>query len=123
LRIVSDDIEESLLPLPPTSFVGRSRDVDSVVALLQQPDVVLLTLTGPSGVGKTRLALQVASTLRGEFNEICFVSLAAIGAPSMVLPTIARCLGLRDEGDADLEERIQERLFGRRTLLVLDNFE
>src|SRR6478752_1515125 len=86
---------EHRIPSPRTPLVGRERERADVLALLGRPDVPLVTLIGPGGVGKTRLALQIASDLADEFNEnLQFVPLAAIREPQLVLPAIAQAVGL-----------------------------
>jgi excisionase family DNA binding protein len=112
------------LPVPPTSLVGRTREAMQVVALLQRPELRLLTLTGPGGVGKTRLSLEVAKSLSGAFADgVWFVELAPIRSPDLVLPTIALALGLRESGDRPLSVRLREFLRTRSLLLVLDNLD
>ncbi|MDQ3780008.1 MAG: tetratricopeptide repeat protein [Chloroflexota bacterium] len=112
------------LPSPLTSFVGRSADTAAVTALLTRPDVRLVTLTGVGGVGKTRLALRAADTAGDHFADgVVFVPLAAVGDPALVLPAIARALGLRDEAPDAPAERLRQVIQTRRLLLILDNFE
>jgi predicted ATPase/DNA-binding CsgD family transcriptional regulator len=111
------------LPVQSTSLVGRVTEVAQVQEILNWPDVSLLTLTGPGGVGKTRLALEVAAHLAGQFADgVVFVPLALVRDADQVLPSIAKALGLR-ESERPTVEVVQEFLQGRQMLLVLDNFE
>lgn len=112
------------LPAPLTSFIGREREVAAVVGLLLRPDVRLVTLIGPGGVGKTRLALRVAEDVAGDFDAgVAFVDLAPLADPALVGPTVAQALGVREAGDRPLTARLAEAVRDRRLLLVLDNFE
>ena len=112
------------LPAPLTSFIGRTREVENVAALLRQDGVRLVTLTGPGGVGKTRLALRVAEALAGRFADgVVFVPLAPVTDPDLVGPTLAGALGVRPAGDQPLTELLAVTLKDRHLLLVLDNFE
>src|SRR5258708_5238168 len=89
--------DRSAAPLPLTSLVGREEEVKLVCALLRRPEVRLVTLTGTGGVGKTRLALRVGTELRGDFADgVCFVSLAALEDPGLVVSTIAQALGMKE---------------------------
>jgi predicted ATPase len=113
-----------VLPHSLTSLVGRTQEIASLCALLRRDDVRLLTLTGPGGVGKTRLALQLASDHAMAFADgVAFIALAPLRDASLVVPTIAQALGLRDMSSRPLATRLVEVLRPRHQLLVLDNFE
>ncbi|MFL5882103.1 MAG: LuxR C-terminal-related transcriptional regulator, partial [Actinomycetota bacterium] len=104
--------------------MGREREVAAVVELLREPAVRLVTLTGPAGVGKTRLAVRVAEELRPAFADgVAFVPLAPVRDPDQVLPAVAQALGVREGGARPLAERLTASLRARKLLLVLDNLE
>ncbi len=112
------------LPLQPTSLIGREPEVAEICALLKQPEMRLLTLLGPGGIGKTRLAIAVATQMRSFFvGGTCFVGLAALSDPQLVVPTIARELGLKESGTQPLLEQVRAFVGEQQFLLVLDNFE
>jgi predicted ATPase/DNA-binding CsgD family transcriptional regulator len=112
------------LPQPLTSFVGREREVAAVIDLLHRNNVRLLTLTGPGGVGKTRLAIQVAQVEAVDFPDgVWFVPLAPIRDPTLVASTIARTVGIAETAGRSSEEGLAAFFAGRHALLVLDNFE
>ncbi|HXZ04315.1 MAG TPA: adenylate/guanylate cyclase domain-containing protein, partial [Ktedonobacteraceae bacterium] len=112
------------LPVQPTSLIGREREVAFLVQLVCRADVQLVTLTGPGGTGKTRLALKVAAELSNlEWHGIYFVDLASVSDSTQVVPTIASTLGLREERSRSPLECLKEEIDQNRLLLLLDNFE
>lgn len=112
------------LPVPLNALIGRARELAEVVALLRRADVRLLTLSGPGGSGKTRLALAAAQAVAASFGDgAMLVPLASLRDAALVIPTIANVLGLSDQGDRSPLVRLQEVLRERHMLLVLDNFE
>src|SRR5438045_2512902 len=112
------------LPAQLTSLIGREQQVVAACAFLSRPEVRLLTLLGPGGVGKTRLSIQIATELQDAFVDgICFVPLAPIRDPDLVVPTIARTFGLGETGERSLLELLQAYLREKQLLLLLDNFE
>jgi predicted ATPase len=112
------------LPVFLTSFVGRQDEIALANSLLQRPDVRLLTLTGPGGIGKTRLAVETAAKCAVHFPDgVPFVSLASIQDPSMVMMAVAAALGVHEFDGASIDETVASSLRNSQVLLVVDNFE
>jgi predicted ATPase len=114
----------SNLPAPPTPLIGRERDVAAVRQRLLREDTRLLTLVGPPGIGKTRLALKVAADVRDCFDDgVFFVPLAPITNPDLVAPTILQALGLKESGRQSPVDHLSDYVRDKLMLLVLDNLE
>src|SRR5262245_39690903 len=111
-----------LFPVFLTPLAGREREVADLLGLIHRPETRLVTVSGPGGVGKTRLALQVAAETADDFAEVAVVRLDPIRDPGLVVPTIAQALGLREAGGESWFDRLTALLRGRDQLLILDNF-
>ncbi|HEX6552928.1 MAG TPA: LuxR C-terminal-related transcriptional regulator [Ktedonobacteraceae bacterium] len=105
-------------------LLGREREVVAIGTFLTQTEARLLTLLGAPGIGKTRLSLEVAQALRSCFADgVCFVELAALRDPGLMVPTLARELGIGEDGPQPLAEQVKKTLGDKHLLLMLDNFE
>ena len=114
-------------PVPPTGIVGRDEEIAAVTALLRDPDVHLVTLTGPGGIGKTRLALEVAramgTAVPADLDGVSYIDLAAVRDVADWPGAVTAALKIRPEGSRPVLDMLIDRLQGRRLLLVLDNVE
>ncbi len=118
------EVAETNLPAQVTSFIGREAEIAAVKGLFQNRQTRLVTLTGPGGVGKTRLSLQIAEKLLAQVKDgIFFVPLAEAADPAMVVSKIAEVLGVREGGSQSLFDNLKGFLHDKNILLLLDNFE
>jgi predicted ATPase len=117
-------LNQTNLPVQPTPFLGRERELAEVLELFGREDVRLLTFTGPGGTGKTRLALQAVAELVEEYPDgVWFVGLGAVMDPGLLLPTVAQTLEVREAAGELLKETLARHLQAKRMVLVLDNVE
>src|SRR4051794_16041106 len=124
MRSQRDSPERVRVPVPATSFIAREMELETITALLQRPDVRLVTLVGPGGVGKTRLALRVVADEADAFDSrVDVISLAPIREHGLVLRTIARALGIPEQAGLTELEALARGIGDRRRLIVLDNLE
>jgi predicted ATPase/DNA-binding CsgD family transcriptional regulator/DNA-binding XRE family transcriptional regulator len=113
-----------MLPVSPRPLLGREREINDLRDMLGRPEPRLLTLTGTGGVGKTRLAIEVATEVTAVFQDgVAFVSLASLADPALVVPTVAQALGLREAAGRTVCDVLHTSLRDKHMLLVLDNFE
>jgi predicted ATPase len=117
-------VQGANVPTPASSFIGREHEVRAVRELIERDDVRLVTLTGPGGIGKTRIALRAASDLQASFEDgVAVVMLSPVSSPAMLVPAIAEALGAPEISGRARIDVLKELLRRRRMLLVLDNFE
>ena len=118
------DARQTNLPTQPNELIGRAAELEDLRTLLRRSEVRLLTLTGPGGTGKTRLALQLGAECLDEYRDgVFFVALASVTDPALVPASIAQALALRESDSQPLEDIVREQLGERELLLVVDNLE
>jgi len=123
-QLTAGSFVPNALPIPATPLIGRNAELATLVSLLGDVECRLLTLAGPGGIGKTRLALEVAHTRQDAFdNGAFFVSMASVGSPEHMAPAIAQVIGLSFSGPAAPGMQLLYHLSNKRMLLVLDNLE
>ncbi len=111
------------IPAPYSAIIGRDGEREALLALLSRPDVRIVTIVGDGGIGKSRLAIEVAGAAAAAGSSVAFAMLETITVPERVITVIARALGVRDTGDAPLEETVIDAVADRDVLLVVDNVE
>ncbi|HET9907583.1 MAG TPA: tetratricopeptide repeat protein [Anaerolineales bacterium] len=112
------------LPNPLTAIIGREHELRAIVQQLESPACRLLTLTGPGGIGKTHLSLEVAHQMKNMYSDgVCFVSLVGTGTAEFIVPAIAEALGVSFSGAFELKNQLFNYLKDRHMLIVLDNLE
>lgn len=111
------------IPAPYSAIVGRDGERDALLGMLARPDVRIVTIVGDGGIGKSRLAIEVAAAAAAAGESVAFAMLETITVPERVITVIARSLGVRDTGDAPLEEKVIDAVAERDVLLVVDNVE
>jgi predicted ATPase/DNA-binding XRE family transcriptional regulator len=123
-RAFADAVYDGRLPVPLTPLIGREQEQAALLKLLGRKTTRLFTLTGPAGVGKTRLALELAVNVHREWHwKVVFVELIPVREPERVLPAISQALGIRKRDDTPMHETLVRALHDRPIVLVLDNFE
>src|SRR6185369_16470638 len=113
-----------VVPMPPTPLVSRSDELQAICARLRDRKVHAVTISGTGGIGKTRLALEVAHALRYDFEDgVYFVELAALSDATLVAHAIAQALGVKERPRQSISATLRDHVRAKQLLLVLDNFE
>ena len=115
-------LSKNFIPLPATSILGREKELEELIGLLEQHTVV--TIAGPGGIGKTRLAIELCHSVKDKFwNEIIYLSMATLTEAREFLPALADILGITEAANRTLTESVSEVLSNEEVVLVLDNLE